>query len=67
VLPISKGKDITPLDEDELEKIQNKTDEGELRDLRESLAGDKFKYDLVKLTKTVDQVCPYSMVSAPET
>jgi N-acetyltransferase 10 len=67
VLPISKGKDITPLDEDELEKIQNKTDEEELRDLRESLAGDKFKYDLVKLTKTVDQVCPYNIVSAPET
>ena len=51
VLPISKGKDITPIDED---RGKGK-EESELKDLRESLADTKPVGELVKLAKTLDQ------------
>ncbi|KIM30804.1 hypothetical protein M408DRAFT_21631 [Serendipita vermifera MAFF 305830] len=54
VLPISRGKDIVPLDEDEMESAEGRTVEKELNDLKSSVE-DKLSSDLVKLTKTVDQ------------
>lgn len=59
VLPISKGKDITPVDEEDIEDLKGKMAEKELKNLKESLEGDKLTQDLVKLTKTVDQVLLY--------
>ena len=51
VLPISRGKDIKPLEED-----RGKGKEAsELKDLKDSLADTKPVGDLVKLAKTVDQ------------
>lgn len=51
VLPISKAKDITPIEE---ERNKGKADM-ELKDLKDSLADTKPVGDLVKLAKTVDQ------------
>jgi N-acetyltransferase 10 len=51
VLPISRGKDITPLEED---NSAGNVDT-ELSDLKESLADTKPVGELVKLAKTVDQ------------
>lgn len=59
VLPISKGKDIV-LDAGSKGKLGGKegTAEGrELKGLKDSLNETKIVGDLVKLTKTVDQVC----------
>ena len=51
VLPISRGKDITPID-----NLPGKEKEGsELKDLKESLSDTKPAGDLVKLAKTIDQ------------
>ncbi|KAI0826817.1 DUF699-domain-containing protein [Trametes gibbosa] len=51
VLPISRGKDIKPIEED---RGKNK-EESELKDLKESLADTKPIGELVKLAKTIDQ------------
>lgn len=51
VLPISKGKDITPIEE---ENGKRKADV-ELKDLKDSLADTKPVGELVKLAKTIDQ------------
>ncbi|KAI0916897.1 N-acetyltransferase 10 [Taiwanofungus camphoratus] len=51
VLPISRGKDIKPLEE---ERGKSKV-ESELKDLKESLADTKPIGELVKLAKTLDQ------------
>jgi Predicted P-loop ATPase fused to an acetyltransferase len=53
VLPISRGKDITPLD-DEDGKGESKV-ESELKDLKDDLADTKPVGDLMKLAKTLDQ------------
>ncbi|KAJ3485257.1 hypothetical protein NLI96_g5090 [Meripilus lineatus] len=51
VLPISRGKDIKPIEED-----RGKGKEvSELKDLKDSLADTKPIGDLIKLSKTVDQ------------
>jgi N-acetyltransferase 10 len=54
VLPISKGKDIVPLEESEHTKGQSKV-ESELNELKESLSSTKPIGDLIKLSKTLDQ------------
>ncbi|KAG2094228.1 GNAT acetyltransferase 2-domain-containing protein [Suillus discolor] len=51
VLPISKAKDITPIEE---ERGKGKAD-SELKDLKDSLADTKPVGELVKLAKTIDQ------------
>jgi N-acetyltransferase 10 len=51
VLPISRGKDITPLEET---KGPNK-EQVQLKDLQENLSDTKPIGDLVKLAKTIDQ------------
>ena len=51
VLPISKGKDITPIEE---ERGKGKVESG-FKDLQESLADTKPVGELVKLAKTLDQ------------
>ncbi|EMD40168.1 hypothetical protein CERSUDRAFT_46607 [Gelatoporia subvermispora B] len=51
VLPISRGKDIKPIEED---RGKGKA-ESELKDLKESLADTKPVGELVKLAKTIDQ------------
>lgn len=55
VLPISRGKDIEPIDEAE-EKGKGKQIEVELTELKESLVDTKPIGDLIKLAKTIDQV-----------
>lgn len=51
VLPISRGKDIKPL-----EDIRGKSkEESELKDLKDNLADTKPIGDIVKLAKTIDQ------------
>ncbi|KAF8757943.1 RNA cytidine acetyltransferase 1 [Rhizoctonia solani] len=54
VLPISRGKDIEPIDEAE-ERGKGKQIEDELTELKESLADTKPIGELVKLAKTTDQ------------
>ncbi|KAG8772078.1 N-acetyltransferase 10, partial [Ceratobasidium sp. 428] len=54
VLPISRGKDIEPIDE-AAEKGKGKQVEVELNELKESLADTKPIGELIKLAKTVDQ------------
>ncbi|CUA78060.1 hypothetical protein RSOLAG22IIIB_02675 [Rhizoctonia solani] len=54
VLPISRGKDIEPIDEAE-EKEKGKQIEHELIELKESLADTKPIGNLIKLAKTTDQ------------
>ncbi|KAI0059576.1 DUF699-domain-containing protein [Artomyces pyxidatus] len=51
VLPISRGKDITAIEEDRGKGKEH----SELEDLRDSLADTKPAGELVKLAKTVDQ------------
>lgn len=51
VLPISRGKDITPIEEDRSKGKEN----SELKDLKDSLADTKPVGELVKLAKTTDQ------------
>lgn len=53
VLPISRGKDIEPI---ETGKGKDKA-EDQLKDLKESLADTKPVGELAKLAKTMDQVC----------
>lgn len=53
VLPISRGKDIVPLEDD---KGKGKKAESELKELKTSLSDTKPVGDLVQLAKTVDQV-----------
>lgn len=53
VLPLSRGKDIVPLEND---KGKGKKAEGELKELKDSLSDTKPVGDLVQLAKTVDQV-----------
>lgn len=60
VLPISRGKDIEPLDDDEITKGKGRQAEIELATLKASFESDKLRGDLVKLAKTVDQVRHYS-------
>jgi N-acetyltransferase 10 len=57
VLPISRGKDITPLDGNALKEGKGKAVDQGLANLRESLDEDKLQGPLVKLAKTIDQVC----------
>ncbi|GLB38826.1 putative RNA cytidine acetyltransferase with specificity toward both 18S rRNA and tRNAs [Lyophyllum shimeji] len=52
VLPISRGKDITPLED---APGKNKEVETELKDLKSSLEDTKPVGDLIKLAKTIDQ------------
>lgn len=54
VLPISRGKDITPLDDSHPAKGKGKAD-AELAELCANLADTKLIGDLVKLARTVDQ------------
>ncbi|CAE6402143.1 unnamed protein product [Rhizoctonia solani] len=54
VLPISRGKDIEPINEAE-EKGKGKQIEQELNELKESLADTKPIGELIKLAKTTDQ------------
>ena len=56
VLPISRGKDITPMD-DAVENGNGKAVNHELASLRESFDEDTLQGPLVKLAKTIDQVC----------
>ncbi|CCA70074.1 related to KRE33-Killer toxin REsistant protein [Serendipita indica DSM 11827] len=55
VLPISRGKDITPLEEDELRSGEGKAAAKQLQELKDSLQNDRLKQDLVNLTRTIDQ------------
>ncbi|KIJ60237.1 hypothetical protein HYDPIDRAFT_161291 [Hydnomerulius pinastri MD-312] len=52
VLPISKAKDITPIDDVDPSKSK---EEASLKDLKENLADTKPVGELVKLAKTIDQ------------
>ncbi|OBZ68966.1 hypothetical protein A0H81_11153 [Grifola frondosa] len=51
VLPISRGKDIVPIEE----KRGKSKEESELKDLKDSLADTKPVGELIKLAKTLDQ------------
>ena len=55
MLPISRGKDIIPLDDDEVERAEGRVVEKELSELKSNVE-DKLSSDLVTLTKTLDQV-----------
>lgn len=55
VLPISRGKDITPLEGDASSAKGKSKSDTELADLRTSLADTKPVGELVKLAKTLDQ------------
>lgn len=58
VLPISRGKDITPISDDTPGKSKEKVNsdsEAELKALKSTLEDTKPAGDLVKLTKTLDQ------------
>jgi N-acetyltransferase 10 len=57
VLPISSGKDISPLEDADV-KGKGKV-ESELKELKEGLADTKPVGELVKLAKTIDQVRVY--------
>jgi N-acetyltransferase 10 len=54
VLPISRGKNITPI-EISPGKEKEESSETQLKDLKESLSDTKPAGDLVKLAKTIDQ------------
>lgn len=54
VLPISRGRDIAPIEEDYVSKGKAKAD-AELAELRSSLEETKPVGDLVKLARTIDQ------------
>jgi N-acetyltransferase 10 len=53
VLPLSRGKNITPLEDGQLVSPSST----ELKELQESLAETKPIGELVKLAKTIDQAC----------
>lgn len=55
VLPISRGKDITPISDDHPGKSKETNSDPELKELISSLEDTKPAGDLVKLTKTLDQ------------
>ncbi|KIM44748.1 hypothetical protein M413DRAFT_442705 [Hebeloma cylindrosporum] len=55
VLPISRGKDIKPIEDTPGKGKETDPAEYQLRELRESLADTKPAGDLVKLAKTIDQ------------
>ncbi|KAF9474755.1 DUF699-domain-containing protein [Pholiota conissans] len=55
VLPISRGKDIKPIEDIPGKGKEADPTEYQLRELRESLADTKPAGDLVKLAKTIDQ------------
>lgn len=55
VLPISRGKDITPLEDKDVKRKGKKVEE-ELKELKDSLADTKPVGELIKLAKTTDQV-----------
>ncbi|KAF8200392.1 GNAT acetyltransferase 2-domain-containing protein [Pholiota molesta] len=55
VLPISRGKDIKPIEDTPGKGKETDPTEYQLRELRESLADTKPAGDLVKLAKTLDQ------------
>lgn len=55
VLPISRGKDITPLENDEDSNPAMSKEKAELTALRESLADTKPAGALLTLAKTIDQ------------
>jgi N-acetyltransferase 10 len=55
VLPISRGKDIKPIEETPRKSKETDPAEYQLRELRESLVDTKPAGDLVKLAKTIDQ------------
>ncbi|KAG8874859.1 hypothetical protein FRC20_004973 [Serendipita sp. 405] len=55
VLPISKGKDIMPMDDDDVERADRKKALKELEELKERATDDTLTNELVKLTRTVDQ------------
>ena len=55
VLPISRGKDITPISDDASGKSKDNKSDSELKDLITALEDAKPAGDLVKLTKTIDQ------------
>ncbi|KAJ3497739.1 hypothetical protein NLJ89_g10307 [Agrocybe chaxingu] len=55
VLPISRGKDITPISDSPGKGKESDLSEPQLRELRESLADVKPAGELVKLAKTLDQ------------
>ena len=55
VLPISRGKDITPISDDAPEKSKDTKSDSELKGLIATLEDAKPAGDLVKLTKTIDQ------------
>ena len=55
VLPISRGKDIEPLDDADISKGKGKKAEVDLKELKDNLADTKPIGELVKLAKTLDQ------------
>ncbi|KAF8651842.1 hypothetical protein AX16_004642 [Volvariella volvacea WC 439] len=55
VLPISRGKDISPLTDSDLAQLRSSSSDSELKSLKESLAETKPAGELVNLAKTVDQ------------
>lgn len=57
VLPISRAKDITPIEDTDL-KGKGKA-ELELKELKDGLADTKPVGELITLAKTVDQVCNF--------
>lgn len=63
VLPISRGKDIVPIEDD---KGKGKKAEGELKELKASLSDTKPVGDLLQLAKTVDQVSTCQTVAWPQ-
>ncbi|KAG8707408.1 N-acetyltransferase 10, partial [Ceratobasidium sp. 395] len=67
VLPISRGKDIEPIDE-AAEKGKGKQVEAELNELKESLADTKPIGELIKLAKTVDQasIDRFGLIGTPK-
>jgi N-acetyltransferase 10 len=54
VLPISKGKDIVP--SDSADKGRANTEETDLKKFKASSESKSFLGELVKLTRTIDQV-----------
>lgn len=66
VLPISRGKNISTIEDSDISKGKQKKAEVELKDLKDSLAETKPVGELVKLARTLDQVrCMNSPGAAP--
>jgi N-acetyltransferase 10 len=62
VLPISRGKDITPIEDS---KGKGTKAEGELKDLKASLSDTKPVGDIIQLARTLDQASPLHFSSMP--